>query len=210
MYGTSWVMAALFHTNRESLRGVVPQLFQEYLDYQLGEHVLGLTTKGMPEVLSFGPTWELILNYDLEVRRAAMKSMIRGNPLPHALREAWRDQVVKGQALTTPLALLPRTVASEHQPSRTSSTQPPSKRIRRGGKGSGSGKGKGPARKGGKVGSKSRNSECASRTPEGDNICYACNTAAERCTMKGCPFKHVCGKCIRPKVPLYSCDHKNQ
>ena len=37
LLGTSWIFAGLQHSNRDYLRDVHPQMFQDYLDYLLGE-----------------------------------------------------------------------------------------------------------------------------------------------------------------------------
>ena len=44
--GNAWIFVSVAHSNRAYLKGVTPQIFQEYLDYLLGENVMGLVAKG--------------------------------------------------------------------------------------------------------------------------------------------------------------------
>ena len=46
-----------------------------------------------------------MLSYELEIRRNMMKLVTKGNPMGTALRDSWRDPVVKERYFTTPLAL---------------------------------------------------------------------------------------------------------
>jgi len=105
LWGTSWVMAATLHTHRSYLKDVTPQLFDRYVGYLLGKFVLGLVTCGPPGSPVSAPSWQAVLNYDHEVRKAAMKFLLTGSTLSEALQRAMDDPVVRERSFTTPLAL---------------------------------------------------------------------------------------------------------
>ena len=106
LLGTSWVMVSLAQPGTAVLQGLTPQLFNEYLDYLLGEQVLQLGFRKDAKVVSAGPSWDLFLNYEFEIRNEAYTNVMRhGTPYDTALRAAWKDTVVKERYLTTPLGL---------------------------------------------------------------------------------------------------------
>jgi len=147
-----------------------------------------------------GPPWSLILSYEHEIRREAMRQVEKGTPLPLALRMAWRDPVTKDRFFTVPLSLKRSRATS------TSSDNAPEKYARTEG-GKAKGKGKGRNKKGkGKGGEKAGAKEwgCQSRTPDGKPICYKFNNEAEQCAKPKCTFLHVCGRCFR-NHPMFRC-----
>ena len=52
--GTAWIFAAYAQPHRDQLKGLTPQLCQQYLEYLLGEHVMGLKSVGASGVFSAG------------------------------------------------------------------------------------------------------------------------------------------------------------
>jgi hypothetical protein len=105
LMGSCWLFAGLQQTNREYLKGLAPQLFQDYLDYLLGEHVFGLVVKGSGGTyVGSGPSWQVLLNYEFEIRVKAYKSIQKGMKFKDALVQAWSDPVVKERYFTTPVA----------------------------------------------------------------------------------------------------------
>ena len=64
LLGTSWIFAGLQHPNRDYLKDIHPQMFQDYLDYLLGENVYGLIAKSFGGVSGGEP----ILAGHLELR----------------------------------------------------------------------------------------------------------------------------------------------
>ena len=44
---------------------------------------------------------------------------------------------------------------------------------------------------------------CASKNPEGANICYKFND--QGCAVPNCPFVHACGRCFSANVPMNRC-----
>jgi len=200
LLGTAWQLAAFQQTGCAVVQGLVPQLFTEYFDYLLGEFVLKLYGKDECGNTVGGPPWSLILSYEHEIRREAMRQVEKGTPLPLALRMAWRDPVTKDRFFTTPLSLKRSRATS------TSSDNAPEKYARTEG-GKAKGKGKGRNKKGkGKGGEKAGAKEwgCQSRTPDGKPICYKFNDEAEQCSKPKCTFLQVCGRCFRDH-PMFRC-----
>ena len=56
--GNAWIFVGVAHSSRAYLKGITPQIFQEYLDYLLGENAMGLVPKGT--AFPQGPPWELV------------------------------------------------------------------------------------------------------------------------------------------------------
>jgi len=202
----------LRHSNRGELQNINPQLFEDFVTYLLGEHCYGMLGKTAEGFVVSGPSWSQLLVYEFQVRRKAWYLVQHDNlPFCDALKQAWRDPVVKERYLTTPVAL--------------SATNISAKRNWEGGqeweggkkpKGSGKGKGKGKGGKGGKSGGKgtktrpaSERLNISSKTPDGKPICYGYNDVNVRCRQKPCRFEHLCGNCFG-KHPAYACSPGNR
>ena len=199
LMGTAWMMIAFQQTHRKFLQGITPQVFQEYLSYLLGKHVLGLTAKTELGVDFNAPSWGLVISYEHSIRSKCMQLIRKKNlSFKDALKEAWEDPVTRDRNFTTPLALEPkRKPYSEAVPpppraySQGSQNGQPPKRQRRAENKGGKSKGKGGKSKGkGKGGSL----ECKSTTPGGEPICFRYNAGG--CSAKDCRFVHKCGKCF--------------
>jgi len=211
--GNSWCMAGFLHTNRVYLHDLSPNVFDKYVRYLLGKHVLGLVTSGPPGTVPTGPTWEAVLHYEHEVRKQAMRLMTEGVALKDALVQAWEDPVVRDRSFTAPLAM--SRVRSAPPPGEWSGEGGAFKKPRRQnrpktadkGEGKGGGKGQGGKGKKGKGGKEGSSTGAARTTPSGKNVCFAFNNRAEKCTKKDCRFEHVCGVCFRKGVPMYECNH---
>jgi hypothetical protein len=47
-------------------------------------------------------------------------------------------------------------------------------------------------------------------TKDGRRVCFDFNNKEKTCRMgKKCRFAHVCGKCVKEKVPMYECNCKH-
>ena len=149
------------------------------------------------------PHWQLVLSYELEIRRNMMKLVTKGTGMGAALRSSWKDPVVKERFFTTPLALQG---GSRKRPAESMEAHAESRP--KGGPSRPKGKGKGKNKGKSKSGS-SGLSNCAVKTPDGKNVCYAFNNQAETCTRKNCPFLHVCGICFKDH-PMYRCSGRGQ
>ena len=56
-----------------------------------------------------GPSWELLLSYEYEIRCHASFLLLQGGyTLEAALRESWADSTVKDRYFTTPLNFAPQ------------------------------------------------------------------------------------------------------
>ena len=192
--GALWMMLGARFTNRPWLAGLTPEVFGRYTDYVLGKRVAdleivltdGTTGGGRLALQTPRPPWALVIAYEFQMRKAALK-MVRecGETLASAMVAVTRDSELKEMYFTTPLALLPpaakRPKASLPEPLRTPH------RIKT------KGKGQGKAVKG-----KNAANGLTSRTPDGRSICFAFNNEgcdgkcgmAHVCRVKGCYQKH--------------------
>ncbi len=66
--GVAWQFVSSQQTHRSYLKGLSPQLFQEYLDYLLGDFVYGMCGKdGRGNPLA-APPWNLLISYENAIR----------------------------------------------------------------------------------------------------------------------------------------------
>jgi len=207
LLGTAWLFTAFQQTHKAYLQNMDPQLFQEYINYLLGEHVHGLFAKDAGGSSIAGPSWTLLLNYDQAIRHKAVQLVKKGSTFKAALKAAWEDPLVKERNFTTPLAL--EAVKRPQSNSEASVwTGPPPPKYRNTdlkGRGKGKNKGKEQGKGGGK--SKSPPANCAAKTPDGRPICFRFNKKGEQCN-KRCSFAHVCGVCFKDNVPMHKCNHQ--
>ena len=73
LLGTAYQMVAYQQTSCAVLQNLTPHLWLEYLDYLLGDFVLRLYAKDEFGSTVGGPPWSLILSYEHEIRRAAIR-----------------------------------------------------------------------------------------------------------------------------------------
>ena len=69
--GAAWVMCGMSQTRNPLLADLSPDLFSEYADYLLGEHVWGLTAHAADGKVVGAPSWALLLSYEVEIRSKA-------------------------------------------------------------------------------------------------------------------------------------------
>jgi hypothetical protein len=206
LLGTACIFVATQHTNRAHLRGVTPQLFQEYLQYLLGEYVLGMLTKDGLGRTIHNPAWHLLIGYEHAIRVKAAYLIRKGATYRDALRTAWDDAVTKERHFSTPLAMDTVTRRAPQQPSYPSQPgEPLSKKAKKAAaaqKGKGKGKGKPDNTTAGLT--KGKTGGCARTTPDGKPVCINFNSA-KGCTRDSCRFLHACGKCFTMGVSLTAC-----
>jgi hypothetical protein len=82
-----------------------------------------------------------------------------------------------------------------------SEARAPRKRVK---KSKGKGKGKGKT-----TGASARAGKCASRAPDGREICWLYNDPDSRCKRTKCQYAHICGICFG-KHPLAFCGGNGQ
>ncbi len=211
LLGRGWMFVGAQQSSCVYLKDLSPQLFQDYLDYLLGPYVLQLAARDDNGNVSSSPPWKLVLSYEHEIRRKAMRMVEKGSMLKDALREAWNDPLTKERFFTTPLAMQPLVNRGSKRPQpgadgssapRRSGPQPQqhqrghqqqsrkqkqnNRTTKGGGKGSNKGKGKG----------KNLQGDCNAQTPQGEPICFKYN-ARVACNEAKCNFMHVCGRCSK-------------
>lgn len=71
------ILVSLKHTNRKELQGEWVKVFDLYKDYILGEFVYGLRAKDHEGNIISAPAWNLIIAYDLAVRKGRPSSSTR-------------------------------------------------------------------------------------------------------------------------------------
>ena len=50
---------------------------------------------------------------------------------------------------------------------------------------------------------------CVVQAPDGRHICFEFNTPGRFCNFgPACRFAHVCGRCFKKDVPMFSCNHQ--
>jgi hypothetical protein len=174
---------------------------------------MGLSAKDAAGNAMAYPPWSLVMSYEHAIRSKAISLVKKGALLKDALKQAWEDPVTKERFFTTPLCLEsnrkrpaePHSDGHRHEPTprhaqkggnkgagKGSGKNRPSKKMRDGNKGSSKGSGKARG--------------CASKTNDGQDICYKFNSE-QGCTASKCRFAHVCGVCFAKGVPMHSCLH---
>ena len=203
------MMLSLKHTNRQFLATINPQLFEDFVSYLLSDNCYYLAGRSAEGYNISGPSWQQLLIYEHQVRKKAWATVQnQGTDFSTALRAAWRDPVVKERFLTTPVALAAAGGSKRAYDGDGGGNPRPGKRTQSAGRGKGSYKGKPAAGKGKGKGKGGKTAGerlgCASRTPDGQAICYGYSDFNVRCREKGCRFVHVCGACFG-RHPLYAC-----
>jgi len=212
-WGLAFMYAKLKNPGRAWLKTANLEVVNEYLDHLLGERVRGLEAKDQADTVVARPSWPLLLAYEYQVRKEAARNIVKGLDFADALRTAWKDLELRERHFVTPLAL--SAVAGATRGPGPSGGEPALKRPRRGEqgqqgggkakgkqKGAGDGKQKGAGKgkqKGGKGGLKHS-------TPDGRQLCYAYNNAAESCDGT-CGRVHACRWCLGPH-PMHACAGK--
>ena len=191
---STWVMLAAKCKGRTYLQGLELSHFDRYLEYLLGDRSYSLQVmSGMPsstssqhEQKSLVVPWNVLLNYEFELRKWAIKEAHKnGRPLGGQLHEATRNTELKELFFTSQVALAKRS-AVEDPPI-------PGKWAKKGGKpdkGRGKG-GKDSARSDGRIRLGDQWFDLVSKTPDGRELCFGFNTK-KGCQVKGCKRVHAC------------------
>jgi hypothetical protein len=186
-----WLFLASKFTNRAWLQNLTPSIFESYTDYFLGRkvHLLeGCRADGTK--YDVNPPWSIVLNYELECRKFAIRMVIeRGTHLAAALEQAIHDPELKELGFTSPVAFLGRQGKGQGKGEHSRTSEDKNKRSDpyKGKKSKGKGKGGGGHAKGKEKGKQ----KLLSNTPDGRQICFAYNSE-NGCTTSDCPRVHVC------------------
>ena len=202
--GNAWVFLGSKYRNKVFFKEMTPSVWLEYSNYLLGEKVYLMqipspSGKGKTDQVALRPPWTVMINYEFELRKEAVKRAFRDSrPLSETLREVQGDAQLKEQFFTSPIALQNRSMPP---PSTWYERPNPSQpwKWRKGEKGPGKGKGKDTSKGKDPKGRKGKgNGELASRTPDGRLICFAYSTSGcpgdcgvvHCCQVRGCFGQH--------------------
>ena len=108
-----WCFMASKYKNKVFFRDMSPEIWLDYANYILGDkcYLMQVPTpgkggKGMSDLAALRPPWIVILNYEYEMRREAVKRASReSRPLRETLTEVMKDFQLKEQYFTAPIAL---------------------------------------------------------------------------------------------------------
>ena len=199
--GNTWCYLAAKYRNNPMLHGLTPDDWLKYTNFLLGDKCYLLkipgpaSSAGNSEMVSLRPPWNVMLSYEFELRKEAVKRAFRrSRPLRECLEEVCADAQLKEQYFTSPIALQGKSGRAEdassnnnrnwRRPEFPTNNGPPNKWHK--GTGKKGGKGKSKQRQGGKGGSEH---SMVSFTDDNRQICFAYN--AQGC--KGsCGRVHVC------------------
>lgn len=196
----AWLCMAARYKAKSWLHGLELAHFTRFVEYILGERVLNIQVPMSTgeNATKVKPDWQIVLAYELKLRREAMKLVSnKGYSLADALEAVTKDSDLKESYFTTPLAL--RAALGPSDP------PPQNKYPRFHYKGNAS-KGNGKSQKGkGKskghfkeVHEKLKGLSLAWRTPDGRDLCFAWNSGScgggcgrvHQCRVKGCYGDH--------------------
>lgn len=188
--GVTWLCMAAKFKSKAWLQNLTLSDFNKFVEYILGERVNGIKTSINGVAQPLRPPWSTVLDYEFKLRKEAFKLVVRGqSSLKEALEAVIKDSELKESFFVTPLTLASHEHISKYQ--RTSgkgnSGQNLSSPVGAHGKGKSS-KGKNYKKGKGKSGFKG-DTALVSQTPDGRDICYACN--AQGCAGK-CGRVHCC------------------
>lgn len=199
--GNTWCYLAAKYRNNPMLHGLTPDDWLKYTNFLLGDKCYLMkipgpaSSAGNSEMVSLRPPWNVMLSYEFELRKEAVKRAFRrSRPLRECLEEVCADAQLKEQYFTSPIALQGKSGRAEdassnnnrnwRRPEFPTNNGPPNKWHK--GTGKKGGKGKSKQRQGGKGGSEH---SMVSFTDDNRQICFAYN--AQGC--KGsCGRVHVC------------------
>ena len=91
LMSTAWLTLALHMPGNPTMKGLSREDFNDHVDYLAGERVLryGLRTESVQKPLP--PNWPLLLSYEKELRREALRLCQKGHTLSTALKAARED-----------------------------------------------------------------------------------------------------------------------
>lgn len=211
----TYLFAQLKYPHKAVLAGLTPYSFQRFVDFILGEHVMGLQAKDEEGLVVSRPTFKSVLHYEHQVRKEMVRLANDGMRLDEALETARRDTVVKERHFITPTSLAALVVAQGSSRRAERSRSPWRNREGKGGwhhggdrewnRKGGYGKGKGHGKKGG---GKKGHANLHNKTPDGRQICWKWNSQHERCRYD-CGRVHQCQLCLG-NHPMHACPNNKQ
>ena len=137
----TYLMAQIKYPQKALLKGLRRRDFQEYVNYLMGDSVLGLQARDQHGQVVSAPSFELALSYDFQLRRLAVRLANEGATFAQALRQARDDLPTKERYFLTPNACAPVACAtnaasrSRSPPQRTPGMMSPQRASRSAGAG---------------------------------------------------------------------------
>ena len=136
----AWTVVRLKHPEQRMLQGIGRDVFEELLDYVLGERCWERSTVGR------NISWDSLLVYETQIRREAAKFVNRGKgTLAEGIRASMKDANLRTEYYVEAVAMsgVKRTRSPQGDGKRRelSDSSPPPKRKHKSGKGKGRGKG---------------------------------------------------------------------
>ena len=148
---TAWLMLASKLKNKQFLHGLTQQSFDFYVEYLLGSKCYRIevpSSSGERTLLK--PPWTVMINYEFEMRKHAIKTAYRENrPLKDLLEEVTKNSELKELYFTTPIAVTRKFTDTNDRPNKWQRTGTPASDTASAGKSKGrgnKGKGKGTRR----------------------------------------------------------------
>ena len=190
----TWIMLSAKCRHRSYLQGLQLSHFDRFLEFLLGDKCYSMqvatsaptSSASHVERQSLSVPWNVLLQYEFELHKWAIKEAHReGAPLGDKLYEATRNTELKELHFTSQVALSKRSSVADPPP-------PKWPRTGKGAKGEKGGKDKGGKGKStGKIQVGESWYDLVSKTPDGRELCYACNIK-RGCQVKGCQRVHAC------------------
>ena len=103
--GHCWLITKIKFPNKAWLQTVTPQLFVNYIDHLLGEHLWGLHVRGPGGVILASPQWAQLLEYEFRVRKAMSRTINEGGDFNTALVQAMNCPITRDRYFTSPAAM---------------------------------------------------------------------------------------------------------
>jgi hypothetical protein len=198
--------------SRRFLERVTPNIYRQLVAYILGEDVAKLESKDQNGHSLGFPSWELVLEYEYQIRKKAAKLLALGREthLEEALKAAIDDQTLRGKHFLTPWQVTRPTRSGRKDRSRSRSRS----KGRSSQKKKPQGQRRGAAAKGGSGGGKNRKNKGSGKGGDGGSrlpqapagmkrlfndrqkkqICFTYNLAGQSCSPS-CNRSHVCWWC---------------
>jgi len=217
--GLHWEMVHLKGAGRAVLRDYTVSVFERHVDYVLGDDcwLIGEANATM----AGGPTWDLLMKYELELRKFAIRRVNEGGKtLAEAMEEARHSIEHRTNYFITPLAMPSARITTPHVAAEPRGAKRSAEEFTRthedgaaskssSGKGKSKGKDKGGKQKSGSAEKqlKKMTAQAAYRTirnaparykaqlngPDGVPRCHHFQTG--KCTVSGCKYTHACMRC---------------
>ena len=83
------LMCAFRYPNKAAFQRITPNIFSRYANHLLGEHVFGLRAKDEKGRSMAQPSFELLLSYEYQIRKAAIKKVNKGTAGWTLWRRPW-------------------------------------------------------------------------------------------------------------------------